>query len=637
MPLKFNPFTAQFDLTGSGGGGASYIDGEVAVYGDLSLDAGVAPLNSAWLVRSSSGIWPFNKPAGIYYRSATGGASRDADYSYGGTLGDVFSDSVFLLYDEASTTRTGQFNLGSITAGQNRVLTWPDTNGRIALSNYAVVTTAQTLAAGSVVAADTTAGAFTVTLPASPANGDTVSILDYAGTFDTNNLTIARNGSNIESLAENMDCNLEDAAFSLVYVGAVVGWKVVPYFGSKTNLASAGPIGSTIPSTGAFTTLSAAPTSGSALTLTGGTVTASAPLIDAAQTFNATTAVFTGSTSGTTLTVTAVTSGTIAVGMTLTSSGTITYGTRITALGTGTGGAGTYTITPTQNRSSATLTGTLPLHASTINITDTFSSNESTAFRVLAGGSPIFEVLPKNPSSGSTIGAGTHAIRITRPTAAQTTDIFTIRAGTGSDPATIFSVRDDGTMAVNTITWGSSTLQAGFITVDGAASIRFTNSGSPSTQLHTGGNDTLEQRRGTNAQTFRLYNTFTDASNHERGVMAWVSNVFRVGTERAGSGTNRTLELITDGLARLTISAGGQFTVGAGSRMAFGGSTSSFPALKQSSTVLQARLADESAFAPLQGQIRIHQNAVSETITATHTLTLFDAAGTAYKVPCVAA
>ena len=135
MPLKFNPFTAQFDLTGSGGGGggASYLDGEVAVYADLSLDAGVAPLNSAWLVRTASGVWPVSrKQAGIYIRTATGGSSRDADYTYAGTMPDVFSDSVFLLYDEASTTRTGQFNLGSITAGQNRVLTWPDGNGTIA-------------------------------------------------------------------------------------------------------------------------------------------------------------------------------------------------------------------------------------------------------------------------------------------------------------------------------------------------------------------------------------------------------------------------------------------------------------------------------------------------------------------------
>lgn len=57
--------------------------------------------------------------------------------------------------------------------------------------------------------------------------------------------------------------------------------------------------------------------------------------------------VFTGSISGTTLTVTAVGHGTIAVGQTLFSVNTAA-GTTISALGTGTGGIGTYTVTPTQ-------------------------------------------------------------------------------------------------------------------------------------------------------------------------------------------------------------------------------------------------------------------------------------------------
>ena len=130
MGFAFNPFTGNFDVKGAGGG-ASYIDGEIATYADLPLD-GTAALNTAWLVRGSSGIWPFNKPGGIYIRTATAGVSRDADYTYAGTMPDVFSDAVLTIYDEASTTRTGQFNLGSITAGQNRVLTWPDANGTIA-------------------------------------------------------------------------------------------------------------------------------------------------------------------------------------------------------------------------------------------------------------------------------------------------------------------------------------------------------------------------------------------------------------------------------------------------------------------------------------------------------------------------
>jgi hypothetical protein len=55
--------------------------------------------------------------------------------------------------------------------------------------------------------------------------------------------------------------------------------------------------------------------------------------------------------------------------------------------------------------------------------------------------------------------------------------------------------------------------------------------------------DTLAQRRTTNAQTYRLYNTFTDASNYERGFLRWSSNVFEVGPEAAGTGTARPMRI----------------------------------------------------------------------------------------------
>lgn len=68
----------------------------------------------------------------------------------------------------------------------------------------------------------------------------------------------------------------------------------------------------------------------------------------------------TGSFSGTTFTVSAVTSGTLAVGQTLTNAaGTIAPGTRITALGTGTGGTGTYTVNNSQTVGSGTVDGSI--------------------------------------------------------------------------------------------------------------------------------------------------------------------------------------------------------------------------------------------------------------------------------------
>jgi len=65
-------------------------------------------------------------------------------------------------------------------------------------------------------------------------------------------------------------------------------------------------------------------------------------------------AIVTGSISGTTLTVSAVTSGTLKIGQTIEGSG-VTDGTIITAFGTGSGGAGTYTVSASQTVSSTTI------------------------------------------------------------------------------------------------------------------------------------------------------------------------------------------------------------------------------------------------------------------------------------------
>lgn len=55
--------------------------------------------------------------------------------------------------------------------------------------------------------------------------------------------------------------------------------------------------------------------------------------------------------------------------------------------------------------------------------------------------------------------------------------------------------------------------------------------------------NTLALRNGTNAQVFGVYNTFTDASNYERGVMEWSGNVLTIGQQWAGTGGVRTTQL----------------------------------------------------------------------------------------------
>ena len=74
---------------------------------------------------------------------------------------------------------------------------------------------------------NTTGGAFTVTLPASPSVGDIVAVKDYASTFNTNFLTIGRNSSNIEGLASDKILNTQSLSITFVYADATKGWLAV--------------------------------------------------------------------------------------------------------------------------------------------------------------------------------------------------------------------------------------------------------------------------------------------------------------------------------------------------------------------------------------------------------------------------
>lgn len=73
---------------------------------------------------------------------------------------------------------------------------------------------------------DTSSGGLTLTLPSVPAKGDAVRIFDAGYTFDTNNLTIARNGQLVMGLDEDLTVNTQGAAFDLVYYNPSRGWRI---------------------------------------------------------------------------------------------------------------------------------------------------------------------------------------------------------------------------------------------------------------------------------------------------------------------------------------------------------------------------------------------------------------------------
>ena len=99
--------------------------------------------------------------------------------------------------------------------GGSSALTW-----NIASSNA-------TMVANNGYFVDTSGGAKTMTLPTSATLGDTIRINDLAGSFATNNLTVARNGHKIQGVTNNLVVSVDQSSFGLVYSNSTYGWKVL--------------------------------------------------------------------------------------------------------------------------------------------------------------------------------------------------------------------------------------------------------------------------------------------------------------------------------------------------------------------------------------------------------------------------
>ena len=131
----------------------------------------------------------------------------------------------------ASVSADLTFTLPATDGTNGQVLT---TNGSGVLSfatpasgiawQSSVKTSGFTAVAGEGYFCNTTSSAFTVTLPATPTAGQQVAVVDYAGTFDTNNLTISPNGNKIEGGTGNQLLTGDREGVTLVYIDSTQGW-----------------------------------------------------------------------------------------------------------------------------------------------------------------------------------------------------------------------------------------------------------------------------------------------------------------------------------------------------------------------------------------------------------------------------
>jgi len=138
--------------------------------------------------------------------------------------GTVSSDQTFILPDADGSANNalktdGSGNLGfvDVTTLVTSAIDWQST---IKTGDFTAVS-------GEGYFINTTSGAITATLPASPSAGNIVAFKDYAATFATNNLTIGRNSSNIQGNANDAVLSTNRASVVLVYVDATKGWLFV--------------------------------------------------------------------------------------------------------------------------------------------------------------------------------------------------------------------------------------------------------------------------------------------------------------------------------------------------------------------------------------------------------------------------
>ena len=119
--------------------------------------------------------------------------------------------------------------------------------------------------ANDLVRCNTSGGAFSVTLPLSPVDGDVVGFFDTNSTFATYNLTILPNGKTIEGDSSSMILDVNGTYMSLTYVSATTNWRI------QYTPAGTPPAATT-------STLGSVKIDGTSITVNNGTISSVAPV-----------------------------------------------------------------------------------------------------------------------------------------------------------------------------------------------------------------------------------------------------------------------------------------------------------------------------------------------------------------------
>jgi len=131
---------------------------------------------------------------------------------------DIEDSTVEFIYD------------GSTWQVFTNVISTASTGSGGGIGDPIIVATSQGITAGNFYYADCSSSAITLTLPATPTQGDYIKFI--GDNWETNNLTLARNGSTIEGDAEDLIVDVNDVTIDLIYDGAT--WQVFTNIGTGT-------------------------------------------------------------------------------------------------------------------------------------------------------------------------------------------------------------------------------------------------------------------------------------------------------------------------------------------------------------------------------------------------------------------
>ena len=208
------------------------------------------------LEQSATGYLSQSMASGDVTLTLTNGATSDGKNAFYELTGTLTANRTLIMPSGAersiivkdSTTRgTSTFHSLFVKTASGTTVTIPigatvavvsdGTNMKLGLlsKGYGTINSASvtsyTAVAGDQLLTNTTTAGISITLPTSAATGDELTIVDARGTFQSNNLTIARNGHNINGSGANLILSTNGQAITLVYVDSTRGWAY------KTNTA----------------------------------------------------------------------------------------------------------------------------------------------------------------------------------------------------------------------------------------------------------------------------------------------------------------------------------------------------------------------------------------------------------------